>query len=1050
MAARLDPDDLRTGYFYTDNFEELTAYITNYITSEDKCVLVNIHLVAEFLKDDDRKELHMPSSDNFLFDPNDPNIGNLFSSMYDHCLNPESWANFESSGWTICVGTEAFWFKIIDHQPNNSGATSATVDPPTFQDDDPDDPALVKESLQVRDTLLLAIATHYNYDYVGKLSNKRRYPILNRWLFDNHLFPSIEEPKVNPSTLAAWHLKHLDLNLRVFSEFGNIIYSKKLNLQEEEYIDLLWKYKKFSLIRNLWTFLGEHSSRIFCPECSTFHRDFDACKIHVKKAKSVEVHVPEFPEGRHSLVVYADFESIVKTDNSHDASGYAYIAINRDEEIVRTFSNNALHTDDVPGDFISELFEFICEWTNVIGDTTDKCQICDEPCPISQVRRNFINGDSGCHHKECWDDIKNSVIVYFHNFRGYDSHYVIKALMDFCTVTAIRGKSFEKFDLICALYDGIQVSFKDTFNFLSTSIAKLVPLVKEWKYSPEEYRENKGVFPYKWFSEFDKLLNTELPSKEHWFNDLTNTQVDPTYAFELWKDKNFNYFHEYHDYYMHGDVFQLADIFEEFRRTCVRTFNLDCVYFQGAPSYTWQLGLIASNQLMKLIPDVKIYQDIQNNIRGGVSQVMMRYCNIKEKPEESILYLDVNSLYSKCMTYKLPTLFIGESKILPDNWQDLWASGGDRTALICVDLVYPEHLHDLHYPYPLAPHKYNGRLCTTFVDKNNYLCHAELLKFYLNEGLIISQFHYLYEFEQAYVLKGYVENNISERRKTNSPALQTLYKLLNNSIYGKTCENKFKYKKYAVKEPHTGQRGKVNSFLKKASNWLEINDKLLCEDKINEVVLDKPIQIGFSVLEFAKREIYQFLFRVLDLFGESVQPLYTDTDSIMLHFKHPHPEELLYNDSAIRPFLDFDKVPEHWKIRTPGTNKQNGLWSLECSDRIVEFIGLRAKTYCYLTENNVTVLKNKGVTAAAVELETQKRLTMDHYRKAIFEDKEFYVTQATIASKKHNIITKKTTKLAISANDEKRMIMPDKITSIPYGYKGLKFSDMAPDYENFL
>lgn len=1048
MALRLDPDDVRSGYFYSADFEEVSTYIINFINQENTSALVNIHLVSHFAKDDDERELHMPTSMPFIFDPEGIDHESLFTSMYEHCLNPEGWSGFESSGWVIITGTETFWFKIISYQPNNSASTSATSDPCTFEDDDDIDDPGVKEYM-VKDTLLLAIAEYYNIDEVKKLTKKRRYPILNRWLFDNRFTEKNVQVKVNPSTLHAWHEKQLTLNLRVFSEFGNVIYSKRNDIKED-YIDLLWKYKKFSLVRNLWTFLGEKSDRIFCNECGAFHRSYDACKIKVIAARSENVVAPEFPEGRHALVIYADFESIVKKDNSHLASGYAYIAIDRNHKIVGSGKTNATETDDVAADFVAEMAEMIGAWHYVEGESTSECTICGQKCGPSPITRNFINGEIGSTHKECSDDNKNVAVIYFHNFRGYDSHYVLKALMDFCKITSIMGKSFEKYDLIVAEYDNFRFAFKDTFNFLSTSIAKLVPLVKDWKYTPEEFRNNKGVFPYNWFDDFDKLYDTKLPDKELWHNDLTNVIMDNTEAVKIWEEKDFKTFVEYHDYYMMGDVYQICDIFEEFRRTCTENFNLDCVYFQGAPSYTWNLGLRKAEEMIKIIPDIKIYQDIQNNIRGGVSQVMHRYQKIEDPTKESILYLDVNSLYSKCMTYKLPTKYCGTYASLPSDWKSKWCTEGPYTALICVDLVYPEYLHDMHYPYPLAPHKYNGRLCTTFVDKNNYLCHAELLNFYLEEGLIMTQFHYAYEFEQDYVLKDYVENNIKERQKTDSPALQTLYKLLNNSIYGKTCENKFKYRKYGVRETKKGERGKKNSFLKNTRNWLEINNKVLTEEKILEVRLDKPIQIGFAVLEFAKREIYRFLFLVLKLFGTKVRPLYTDTDSIMIHYQHPNPEEVLYNNEEIRALLDFDKVPTHWKIRTAGTNKQNGLWSLECSDKIIEFVGLRAKTYCYRTDNDVTVLKNKGVTAAAVELESRKKLTIEHYKDAIFNDKEFYVSQVTIGSKKHDIITKHQVKLAISGNDEKRMILADKITSIPYGYKGERFKDRVSDYENFL
>lgn len=184
--------------------------------------------------------------------------------------------------------------------------------------------------------------------------------------------------------------------------------------------------------------------------------------------------------------------------------------------------------------------------------------------------------------------------------------------------------------------------------------------------------------------------------------------------------------------------------------------------------------------------------------------------------------------------------------------------------------------------------------------------------------------------------------------------------------------------------------------------------------------------------------MYKFLFDVQKLFKDDVTPLYTDTDSIILHFNHPHPEEILFEH--LKHYLDFDKVPSHWKVHTPGTHKQSGLWSLETTERIIEFIGVRAKTYCYRTDTK-TVVKNKGVTAAAKELYSHEALSMKHYKDAIFNNKEIKVCQVTLGSKKHVIKTNRQIRLAISNNDEKRQILPDKITSIPFGYKGEKFAE---------
>nr|QKK82936.1 hypothetical protein 1 [Sonchus arvensis parvo-like virus] len=660
--------------------------------------------------------------------------------------------------------------------------------------------------------------------------------------------------------------------------------------------------------------------------------------------------------------------------------------------------------------------------------------------------------------------------VFFHNFRGYDSHFLIKELVANCNVVHMSVTSMEKFNVIQIAgwkeelnrtFDlpYLKMCMKNRVNFFTCSLAKCVSMIENWKYTPEEARNSKGIFPYDWFNNRDKLSYTELPPTP-WHNVLTNTEVDATPAFELWNRKNFKYFYEFHDYYMMVDVFQLCDAFEEFRVTCVNEFKTDPVHFQGAPGLTWYLGLCQNPKLFRIIKDKGVYMDIQNNIRGGISQAMARYCNVENKPNESMFFLDVNSLYSKCMTYKMPGKYLYSLSEIPANWRDLWNENTNETAFLVVDLVYPEHLHDRDWAYPLAPHKFNERLCTTFKIREQYMVHAELLAFYLDRGLVLNDVHHAYVFKQDYTLRDYVQGNIEKRRHTNSEVMKTLYKLLNNSLYGKTCENVNKYRKFGVVEDDSVMGDDIftrnNPELAECWNIIMCGSNFLCEKPVKEVRLNKPIQIGFTILEFAKREIYKFLAVMQDHFGDSVQPLYTDTDSLLFwcDFNEPWKKFL---DSPLKPFLDFEKVPSHWGVKTQDTDKQSGLWSVEANGKeIVEYVGLRAKCYAYRFRDNDIVIKNKGVPKVAMianEDETpREKITIEHYKNALFDGTEYKITHFAIRSFKHEVITTEQYKLGISANDLKRAVTSNRAISLPFGYKGRQFAHLVTDAddESFL
>lgn len=1041
MARFLDPvaGTSAYGYYWTNSFDDVIFYLLDLFDVYHESYLCTLHASAIFRHvSGEETELHMPPLQPVLFDPNAPRgvFDDEVQNLYDQLMDPERYESIEGSGWTIIPGTHTYWVNTISHQPNNNADENNrnSNTPPT--DDNPDDPAYDNGPSHVlNDTLLLSIGAFHTPKsrHHTKLLYKKQ---CQRWVEEHGLSPAPGHPKIHMGSLAAWHESVYAYNIRVFSDLGNVIYNKDFG---GPLIDLLWKNKKFTLITNLWGLLHEKRNRPFCGACKKFHEAEELCKQCLKAARSESVTSPELPRGKHSVVCYADFESYIK-NNNHKPSGYCLATIVNDNLSDLTVVN-ALETEEIAEHFIKTLIQTL----NTIAYSTlvtEVCQICEEPCTYNTITaRNFINGKEGSHHKDCWEDMRNCAYVFFHNFRGYDSHYVLRECMKHADITTLRGKSFEKFDLIsCTSGAFARYTFKDTFNFFPYSLAALVNQVHNWRYTPIEARKQKGVFPYDWFDDPVKLTYTSLPPQEFWYNKLTDSMGDWEEGLKVWNDMGMQTFSDYHNYYMKNDVLQLADAFEEFRDAVIAKFNTDPVYCQGSPSLTWQLCLQEHADKIKLIRDTRVYIDIQSNIRGGIAQVMTRHVDIRKKGGE-ILYLDINSLYSACMEEMMPTAYVAKLNELPHDWEK-FCGEGEYTAFFNVDLHYPQHLHDKHRFYPLAPHKFNNRLCATFLDKENYLTHARNLKFYLDNGLVLIKFNYGYVFKQDKILKEYVSSNIEKRKEAardNNKVLVALYKLLNNSLYGKTCENKFKYRKYRIKEPFHGIFGKKNPFLYKARNYLEMNEKILCEDDNSTITLDKPIQIGFTVLEFAKLKIYNFYYSLMNWFPE-VELIYTDTDSLMMWFPYKEPQKRLI-DSPLCTMFDFEKTPDWFNVRTINTDKVSGKWSLEADKPIVQFVGLRAKTYAIEFADGTSTLKNKGVVKTAKEEESRRPLEMADYLESLYQGRDIYVEQHLIRSRLHHISTATQRKLALSANDEKRVVLADKITTLPFGYQGDMYRD---------
>ena len=124
--------------------------------------------------------------------------------------------------------------------------------------------------------------------------------------------------------------------------------------------------------------------------------------------------------------------------------------------------------------------------------------------------------------------------------------------------------------------------FANTYKFCDNDLDKFIMLLQ------------KGVYPYEYIDEWDKFNEKVLPGKESFYSNLTLeniSEIDYAHANNVFKKFNINNLGEYHELYVRSDTLLLADIFENFRQSCLENYELDPSHFVSLPGLAWQACL---------------------------------------------------------------------------------------------------------------------------------------------------------------------------------------------------------------------------------------------------------------------------------------------------------------------------------------------------------------------------------------------------------------------------------------------------------------------------
>ena len=826
------------------------------------------------------------------------------------------------------------------------------------------------------------------------------------------------------------------------------------------------------------------------------------------------------------FVIYADFEAITEKIHGcqqkgnksyteayqrHTDCGYGYkvvccyddkytkpIQLYRGEKAVYKFMENILEEVKYCKKVMKKYFNKPLRMTEENEQEfkkTKECHICDKKYTQKDIRVRdhcHITGKyRGSAHQECNlklrinpKEIKIPVII--HNLRGYDSHFIMQEIGAIVKKHAYKNNKGEEkqmninaipnnMEKYMAFMLGNHLTFIDSFQFMSSSLDKLVSNLpaEALKYTSERFQKEKlnlmtrkGIYPYDYMDSFEKFNKTELPTKEEFYSILNNQHIsdkDYCHAKKVWNTFKLQTMGEYHNLYLKSDILLLADVFENFRKTCLQYYKLDPCHYFTSPGLSWDAMLKMTNIQLELMTDIDMFQFIEKGMRGGISYIANRYgkANNKymseydeNKPSKYIMYLDANNLYGWAMSQYLPTggfRWLTEKQINKINLAQ-YNEDSNKGLLIEVDLEYPKELHELHNDYPLAAErvcvnkdmlseyckkiatKYNistglvHKLIPTLSNKEKYILHYRNLQLYLDLGLKINKVHRVLEFNQSPWLKQYINFNTEKRTQAKNSFEKDFFKLMNNSVFGKTMEN---LRKRVDVRLITDEKKLLKMVSKPTYVSSKIfNENLVAVHKIKETLtLNRPAYVGMCILDLSKTLMYNFHYNYIkNKYGNKAKLLFTDTDSLTYEIEAEDVYRDFWND---KDRFDNSDYPESSPYFNKTNKKVIGKFKDEaCGIPIKEFVGLRSKMYSYVKDNKKEARTAKGIKKVVIN----NNIKHEDYKNVLLENRQIQHTMKTIRSSKHQLGSYEINKISLSCFDDKRYILNNGKQSLAYGH----------------
>ena len=390
----------------------------------------------------------------------------------------------------------------------------------------------------------------------------------------------------------------------------------------------------------------------------------------------------------------------------HNGSTYDYHFIIK--ELVKEFDGNFECLGENTEKYITFSVPIKKQIENKDIEITYKIKFIDSYRFMSMPLSKLIDNLSEGIHNNAYVDCK-SCLNYVRSTSVYDTY--TKTKNEKLILKCFNCKTYYEKDFNKEL---IKI-FASTYEFCNKNLNKFILLLR------------KGVYPYEYMDNWERFDETPLPNKESSYSNLNMENIEDidyrhdNNVFKRFKLKNLG---EHHDLYVQSDTLLLADVFENFRNTCLKVYELDPAHFLSLPGLAWQACLKKTNVKLELLTDYDMLLMVEEGIRGGICNSIHRYAKANNKYMENY---DKNE-ESSYMSQTLPVnnfKWVEDTSKINEEFIKNYNKNNKKGYILEVDVKYPKKLHDSHSDLPFLPRRMKMYKCKNLVcnlqNKKNML-----------------------------------------------------------------------------------------------------------------------------------------------------------------------------------------------------------------------------------------------------------------------------------------------------------------------------------------